>query len=243
MTFPVEALQQHIAIVGKTGSGKTADPDYYRNWARANATHLREYRAAYYQRNKERMLARSKARYVTPEGKAAKRVRDLNAAPRENARRRAMRRTEPTLVRARERAVRAKRPDLKRAKDARWRAANPEKLSASIARSKRARPDLYREHAVQSRARRRARRKAAETVRFTSASIVARDRSSCHLCGLRVARADRSLDHLIPIARSGAHAPWNVALAHLRCNKRRGVKQILYPETMESAIAYLASKQ
>ena len=54
-------------------------------------------------------------------------------------------------------------------------------------------------------------------------AIYARDRGRCHLCGKHVRRADASMDHLIPISLGGAHAPWNVALAHLHCNQVRNV--------------------
>ena len=51
--------------------------------------------------------------------------------------------------------------------------------------------------------------------------IVDRDRGVCCLCGKRVAKADRSIDHILPLSMGGADAPHNVQLAHQRCNKAK----------------------
>jgi 5-methylcytosine-specific restriction endonuclease McrA len=56
--------------------------------------------------------------------------------------------------------------------------------------------------------------------------IAIRDHWTCHICHKKVTEADWSLDHLIPLSKGGAHTPANVALAHRRCNSRRGVGKI-----------------
>jgi len=62
----------------------------------------------------------------------------------------------------------------------------------------------------------------AETI--TIQEIGERDSWRCHLCRRRVSRRTASLDHLIPIAAGGPHTRTNVALAHRRCNTRRGAR-------------------
>lgn len=52
--------------------------------------------------------------------------------------------------------------------------------------------------------------------------IYERDNGICHICHEPVARAEMSIDHLIPLADKGPHTLRNVALAHKRCNFRRG---------------------
>jgi 5-methylcytosine-specific restriction endonuclease McrA len=78
------------------------------------------------------------------------------------------------------------------------------------------------------RHRRRARARAAfvETVR--RAEIFARDEYRCLLCGGALAMAEcvphplaPTIDHVLPLARGGAHAPWNVQAAHFLCNSRK----------------------
>lgn len=63
---------------------------------------------------------------------------------------------------------------------------------------------------------------------FLSA-VVARDGLLCALCGVAVDmelrwpdRMSKSVDHVIPISRGGAHTLENCQLAHLSCNSRKG---------------------
>lgn len=60
------------------------------------------------------------------------------------------------------------------------------------------------------------------------AYIVERDGRRCHLCGKLVDMRAKvphpsapTLDHLVPLAAGGEHAPGNVALAHFACNVAR----------------------
>lgn len=45
-----------------------------------------------------------------------------------------------------------------------------------------------------------------------------------------------------PVVRGGASAEWNLATAHLRCNQRRGTRQVLPVETREEAEKYITAK-
>jgi 5-methylcytosine-specific restriction endonuclease McrA len=56
--------------------------------------------------------------------------------------------------------------------------------------------------------------------------VYERDHGICHLCQEPVTRAEMSMDHLIPLADHGPHTLRNVALAHKRCNFRRGKGRI-----------------
>lgn len=53
------------------------------------------------------------------------------------------------------------------------------------------------------------------------AYIIERDGSRCHLCGELCSAEDVSLDHVIPLAQGGSHAPENLRVAHLSCNARK----------------------
>ena len=63
--------------------------------------------------------------------------------------------------------------------------------------------------------------RAAVVERVDATAIYARDGGRCHVCGKKVKRARVSLDHLLPLSKGGAHAPWNVRLAHRHCNSQR----------------------
>lgn len=61
--------------------------------------------------------------------------------------------------------------------------------------------------------------------------IVVRDGTDCRLCGEPVDMAlaypdprSRSVDHITPLSKGGAHDPSNCQLAHLRCNIVKGAK-------------------
>lgn len=91
---------------------------------------------------------------------------------------------------------------------------------------------LYPEKRRELGHRRRARLRSQFVAPVDAQLIYVRDRGRCHICGKKVKQADASMDHLIPISLGGIHAPWNVALAHLKCNLRRnkwGPAQALLP--------------
>jgi 5-methylcytosine-specific restriction endonuclease McrA len=79
------------------------------------------------------------------------------------------------------------------------------------------------------RARRRAWLKAALIEPVYRLRIFERDGWTCLLCREPLARAEvvphplaPTIDHVIPLARGGAHAPWNVQAAHFLCNSLKG---------------------
>lgn len=70
-------------------------------------------------------------------------------------------------------------------------------------------------------------------VPYTDLEIFERDRWRCHLCGKRVDRNlprthrdGATVDHLVPLSEGGADAPANVATAHNRCNRGKGVRAV-----------------
>lgn len=71
---------------------------------------------------------------------------------------------------------------------------------------------------------RRARKRAATIGVVDFDRILARDGWVCHLCGGLVAAGELSFDHIVPLAKGGAHTEGNLAVAHLRCNLRKGAR-------------------
>lgn len=68
----------------------------------------------------------------------------------------------------------------------------------------------------------RARLKAATVGPVDFDRILARDGLRCHICGGKVAREQVHFDHVIPLSRGGTHEESNIAVAHGRCNVRKG---------------------
>ena len=118
-------------------------------------------------------------------------------------------------------AYRAAHPGLGRA----YSAAHPEQQRAW----REAHPEQLREYNHRYRARLRGQYVAVVDI----GAIYERDQGRCHICGKAVARAAASMDHLVPISKGGAHASFNVRLAHRRCNSQRhnnGPAQLLLME-------------
>jgi 5-methylcytosine-specific restriction endonuclease McrA len=118
----------------------------------------------------------------------------------------------------RERAIAANRA---------WREANPGKNTEHYRRWRTENPEQAARKARIDRTTRRARETGVPSEPIDLLDIAERDGWCCHLCGDSVARIDASLDHLIPLSKGGPHLKTNVALAHIRCNKRRGTKPLL----------------
>jgi hypothetical protein len=77
--------------------------------------------------------------------------------------------------------------------------------------------------------RSRQRRKPSEA-KYTDREIFERDNWTCHICGKKVRKSgDRlhplgaTIDHLVPLALGGDDEPANMATAHWKCNRKRGV--------------------
>lgn len=69
---------------------------------------------------------------------------------------------------------------------------------------------------------RRARLKGVQVGRIDREAIIARDESTCYLCGKKCAPPEIHLDHVIPISRGGAHTEDNIRVACSTCNVRKG---------------------
>jgi 5-methylcytosine-specific restriction endonuclease McrA len=79
--------------------------------------------------------------------------------------------------------------------------------------------------------RRRARLRAVERVPYDDLSIFERDGWYCRICSGPTRREARgsvsdpaapTIDHIVPLSKGGADAPWNVQCAHRGCNARKG---------------------
>jgi 5-methylcytosine-specific restriction endonuclease McrA len=215
---------------------------YYAEWSKKNREHIRTYHAVWYQKNKEIHAQKTATYQKRPEFRQRRRALWAAKAERINSIRRAHRKESPGHVRYLERKCRERHRLEKCARDAEYRRLYPEKWRASIQSAKAKKPDLYRQHAVQSQQRRRARKQKLPIENVSLFGIAERDRNICHLCGLLIIKEDRSFDHLIPVVRGGAFADWNLMLAHKQCNQRRGIKPVLSHEIRECAEIYLQQR-
>lgn len=59
-------------------------------------------------------------------------------------------------------------------------------------------------------------------VKFSRENVFARDRGRCQYCGLPVARAESTYDHVVPRAQGGLTTWQNVVIACVPCNQKKG---------------------
>lgn len=52
--------------------------------------------------------------------------------------------------------------------------------------------------------------------------VMVRDNATCYMCGRKPGRSFLVLDHVIPLARGGAHSEENLKVACKPCNLRKG---------------------
>ena len=63
-----------------------------------------------------------------------------------------------------------------------------------------------------------------EKVSFEQIKI--RDKMICGICKRKVKETDLSFDHIIPLAMGGTHTENNIQVAHINCNRRKGIGKL-----------------
>ncbi len=186
---------------------------YRRAWYRKHLTKERARARAYIAAHRDERRAYA-LRYdaAKPELKRARRRRYwLANRKKEAAQKRAWLKAHPGYHRERYHA----QPEKRRAQARARYAANTEVMLARNRAWRRTHRDVMKRH----KDRRRALLAAAPVV--DRLAIYERDGGKCHLCRRRVSRKTFTLDHLVPLSRGGAHAAFNLAVAHRRCNSRK----------------------
>lgn len=184
---------------------------------------VKHYKADHYRRNIERTRAPRAAWRVAN----ADRIKVLNLAQYERgsgvikARSAAWRAAHPEESRASSAAWRKANPERKRALDAAWQVANMAKITPRRA----AYHQANKEKSQQGAALRKARKLGNECERVSYVAILAKWGMVCHICGGEIAdRSDLHFDHVIPLARGGAHAERNIKPSHAFCNLSKGAR-------------------
>jgi 5-methylcytosine-specific restriction endonuclease McrA len=122
---------------------------------------------------------------------------------------------------------RIKHRDKRNAATRAWRSANPEKTLLAVTRWKQEHPEEAARIHRNAQSRRRARKKSGPVVETVDLDVLyARDKGRCGLCHKHVKRTDASRDHVIPLVEGGAHSYANCVLAHIDCNRKKGIKRV-----------------
>lgn len=84
----------------------------------------------------------------------------------------------------------------------------------------------FRRKLRESEARRRAIVKATRVARVSYERLLATYGMHCYLCDLPIPEGQLSFDHVVPLARGGAHIEDNIRPTHLDCNRRKHTRLV-----------------
>lgn len=129
---------------------------------------------------------------------------------------------------ARERANRRRWSERNREKELKRRARYRERHREKIREKRRIYSRQNRDKQLERTMRRNARKRAARVGRVSYKRIWERDQGICYICGLKVERESCHFDHIVPLAKGGAHSESNIAVTHSWCNQQKGAKLVKY---------------
>ena len=191
---------------------------------------------AYYVQNRDRILARVKARAEAKREEVAAYKREWWAKNAEQCRaeKRARYAANREQILAQQKAAYAADPEKAKQQVKRYRAANPENARAQKQRwvdsnreryreQKRAYAKAHPEHGRMKIARRRARQRQVTVGEIDYRRVIARCEWTCGICGCPIEGAYH-FDHIMPLAAGGPHTEENLQMAHPRCNVMKGAK-------------------
>lgn len=216
--------------------------EYKHAWNLANKEHVRRKNAEKYIANRERIKAKTaewkaanpervielrKSRYERKKDVEAAQMARYREANRERLAEAAKARIEANPEIYRERSRRYARENSARIvqRVAEYKRSHPEKAKAWTREYQQRHPETGR----LSSATRRARMAMAVTgdaaeIRSIYKSIHQAKQIDCHWCGRSVPTGERHVDHIMPIAKGGAHAPENLCCSCARCNLTKSAK-------------------
>lgn len=204
-------------------------------YGEANKEKIAASQKIWYQANREKVLAQSKPYRDANKGKISARGKAWYVV--NGGRVRARNKANAVEIRAKKKIYYAAHKEENRARGKAYQAANKERVRACsrayyiahkeeiAARDKawgRANPEKVCEQTRRKRARKLGASVGEQPV-MTSV-VAARDGNKCYLCGKRLKRSVRTVDHVIPLARGGEHSYKNVRLCCQSCNSSKGAR-------------------
>ncbi len=107
-----------------------------------------------------------------------------------------------------------------------WREANKERVLIGNRKRNRKYAARHPEIGRMKQQRRRVRERNAKPCDKVSANLLCQlissaSRLKCGICGKNMPKNDRSIDHIVPLAKGGSGEIWNLRIVHIVCNARK----------------------
>lgn len=118
-------------------------------------------------------------------------------------------------------------PEGSRRRVAQYRERHPDRVRDGIKQWRENHPDAYRSDKRIQSSRRRARKLALPNERIDPVEVYVRSDGVCGICGESVTIDEFQIDHIIPLAKGGAHLYSNVQASHAVCNRAKSDKLVV----------------
>lgn len=177
----------------------------------AKREEIRVYKKEYWARNKPALHAKQRTYYVANKAMISAKFKDRYAA-------------NPEPLKAKSKSYRRTHPEQTSAVQRTWREANRARLALVKKKWRRAdclaNPEKYRE----KQGRRKALKRNSEVGKVDFKKVLRDSKGLCGICGKPLDLFGIDFDHVIPLARGGAHVTANIQATHSRCNRSKGAK-------------------
>lgn len=218
--------QQRVYNQGRAEALKA----YKQAWAAKNRERIAAQKAAKYRERREELSAKRKEMYRQSPDEAKRRSLAYHHANRErcNERSRAWRdehAAEISAARCRK-GKNADEVECERETDRAWWARNGHKYREYRRTYDREYRTRFPEKKAQREAKRRALKRDSAIGEVNYALVLQQSGGVCGICRLPLDSADVHFDHIVPLARGGAHTQANMQATHPSCNLRKGARVV-----------------
>ena len=196
------------------------DPEKYRKasreWAKAHPEEVKRKAALYSNEHREQLNERRRELHALEYQQNREQILEKNRRWRE---------ANPDKVAALNRLWRKNNPERAKANHLRYRDSHREQINARNAKWAAANPDKRTSCSAVRRARKNG-NKVGDLAAINSfrKKVYSKLKIRCYWCREYVLRKDRHIDHIVPLAKGGPHAEWNLCCACGTCNDRKGAK-------------------
>ncbi len=171
--------------------------EYFKAWKLANADHLKEWRRKYYLANRTKLIAKAKAESWHKNNRTKSNIS--------------------------KRKWYSKHRDMAKIYTQRWRSKNTEKVKLQRVRWRLLNPEKCKAYNHRKDVKRRSKLAIGNVSDGFIKRLLTKSKR-CYWCLKPLDLTQKTIDHIIPIARGGCHTNSNLVVSCFPCNQRKGTK-------------------